>query len=244
MTDPAAPVPAQPEKANVVDDFLDIFASPAKVFARRATANPMVPFLIVSVLMVGMIFVNKNMMAPIMDAELQKQIEKAMASNPQMTTEVADRMKGFMEMSVTIGSVVGVPAALLLLGLVTWVVGKVVGGTLSYATALMISSFAWMPRVVEGILASVQALVLDTSKMTSRYDLSLGVARFLDHTTTSPALLGVLGRVDLITLWVTALFAIGLVAAGKVPKEKMIVAGAVMWTVGAILPIIGAIRGG
>lgn len=244
MTDPAAPAPVQPEKANLFDDFLDIFATPSKVFARRVASNPMVPFLVVSVLLVGMIFVNRNMMAPITDAELQKTIQKAMESNPQMTPEVVNRMRGFMEMSVTVGSVVGVPIALLLLGLVTWIVGKVVGGTLSYGTALMISSFAWIPRVVEAILASVQGLVLDTSRMTSRYDLSLGVARVLDHTTTPAWLLGVAGRVDLITLWVTALFAVGLVAAGKVPREKRVLAGVVMWVVGGIIPVIGALRAG
>jgi hypothetical protein len=50
------------------------------------------------------------------------------------------------------------------------------------------------------------------------------------------------GRVDLITLWVTMLFAIGLVAAGKVPREKMVMAGVSMWVIGSLPALYGAWR--
>ena len=247
MTDPAAPAPAAPapaapEKASLLDDFLDIFSAPAKVFARRATASPMAPFLVVSVLLVGMFLINKNVMAPIMDAEMQRNLEAAMKSNPNLTPEVAERMKGFMSTSAGIASIVGVPLALLVLALLAWIVGKVLGGTLSYGTALLVTSFAWFPRVIESVLNSVQGLVLDVTKMTSHYQLTLSAARFLDPATASPAVLALAGRVDLITLWVTVLFAVGLVSAGKVAPEKKVLVGVVMWVVGAIPALVGAWR--
>jgi hypothetical protein len=243
MTDPAAaPAPAQPEKANLFEDFVDIFGSPATVFARRATSSPMMPFLIVCVLLIGMFVVNKNLMAPIMDAEMQKGFEAAMKANPNLTPEMMERMKGTTQTFAVVGAAVFVPISVLVLGLVTWAVGRAFGGTLSYGSAVLIASFAWIPRVVEAVLNSVQGLVLDVSKMTSHYQLTLSAARFLDPSTASPMVLGLLGRVDLITIWVTVLVSIGLVAAGKMPKEKVIVAGIVMWVVGAIPALYGAWR--
>ncbi|MFI5310707.1 MAG: YIP1 family protein [Gemmatimonadales bacterium] len=243
MTDPAAaPTPAPPEKASLIDDFVDIFGSPAKVFARRASASPALPFLLVSVLVIGMFLVNKNMMAPIMDAEVQKSLDAAMKANPNLTPALAEQSKGMMQKFAVVGAVVFVPVTLLCLALVAWIVGRVLGGTLSYGTALLIASFAWLPRVVEAVLNSVQALVLDVGKMTSHYELTLSAARFVDVSTASPITLALLGRVDLITLWVTVLFAIGLVAAGKVPKEKMVVAGLMMWVIGSLPQLYGAFR--
>ncbi|MFI5311359.1 MAG: YIP1 family protein [Gemmatimonadales bacterium] len=245
MTDPAgAPAAPQPEKANLIDDFLDIFGSPATVFARRAAANPMPYFLIVSLLLIGMFFVNRNMMAPIMDAEMQKGFEAAMKQNPQLTPEVVEKSKAMMMSISTITVIVVLPCSLLLLALVAWIVGKLLGGTLSYGTALLISSFAWLPRVVEAVINSVQGLLMDVTKMTSHYQLTLSAARFLDAATASPMMLALTGRVDLITLWVTALFAVGLVYAGKVPKAQMIVAGLAMWVIGAIPAVWGALRAG
>src|ERR1039458_7566514 len=230
MTEPAAaPTPAQPEKANVIDDFVDIFVSAAKVFARRATASPMLPFLIVSVLIIGMFIVNRNMMAPIMDAEMQKGFEQAMKANPSLTPAMMEQSKGMMQKFSTVGAVIFVPVTLLVLALVAWGVGRALGVTLSYGTALLIASFAWIPRFVEAVINSVQALVLDAGKMTSHYELTLSAARFLDVPPASPMVLRLLRRGDLITLWVTVLLAIGLVAAGKVPKEKLVVAGIAMW---------------
>ena len=95
MTDPAAaPAPSQPEKTNLFDDFVDIFASPAAVFARRATSSPALPFFVVSALIVGMFFVNRNLMAPIMDAEMQKGLEAAMKANPNLTPEMQSGRRG------------------------------------------------------------------------------------------------------------------------------------------------------
>ena len=242
MTDPAIP-PAQtpPQQAGVVEDFVDIFASLAAVFARRAKAGAAVPYFVVAALLIVLFFVNRNIMGPIMEAEMQKGIEAATKANPQVTVEMVRKS---MEVTFMVGGIVGPPLALLVLGLIAFGVGRALGGTLSYGTALLIASFSWIPRVVESVLASVQGLALDTTKLTSHYQLQLGVARFLDPASTNVALLALVGRVDLITLWVTLLFALGLVHAGKVPKEKMILAGVVMWIVGSIFPVWGAIRAG
>jgi hypothetical protein len=242
MTDPAAAAPA-PAKASLIEDFVDVFFSPAKMFARRAGTSPALPYIIVCVLLVGMFFVNRNVMSGIMAGEIQKAMDAAAKSNPQISGDVAEKARGFMQTTFTIGAIVGVPIALLLIALLTWIVGKVLGGAISYGTALLIASFAFFPRVLESVVTSVQGIMLDTGKMTSHFQLQIGPARFLDPATAPAWQLGLLGRVDLFTLWVTVLFAIGLVYAGKVPKGKMVLAGVVMWVVGSLPALYQALKG-
>lgn len=244
MSEPsAAPAPQPTEQAGLIEDFVDIFFSPAKVFARRAAASPAMPFVIIVALIIAMYYVNRNVMSGIMESEMTTQMEKSMKSNPAVTAEQMERMKAVGSKFAQFGVLVGIPVALVVLGLVTWLVGKVLGGTLSYGTGLLIASFAWVPRVVESVLASVQGLLLDTSRMTSHFQLQLGPARFLDPATAPAWQTALLGRLDLITLWVTLLLAIGLVDAGKVPRTKLVVAGVVVWIVGSVPALLTALRG-
>ena len=156
---------------------------------------------------------------------------------------MGSKVAGYM---TSVGAFIGIPIAILLLGLGTWLTGKMFGATLSYAAATMIAAYSYMPRIVEALAVAVQGLLLDTSGFTGRYQLSLGVGRFLDAE-SSRGLLGLLGRVDVFTLWVTALVAVGIMVVGKLPKEKAIAAGAVIWIYGALptlyAGVMAAIRG-
>ncbi|MDP9202387.1 MAG: hypothetical protein M3P26_10720 [Gemmatimonadota bacterium] len=51
-------------------------------------------------------------------------------------------------------------------------------------------------------------------------------------------------RVDLFTIWVTVLLAIGLHVVGKIPKQQAGIAAAITWLVGALPAVLGALRGG
>ncbi len=239
---PVAPPALAPEKTGIVEDFIDILFAPARVFARRAAASPALPFLIVCVLLIALFFTARGALQPIIDAEMQKALDAAMKSNPQLTPEMLAQSRGMTDKFAVVGAVVVVPVSILVLALATFGVGRALGGSLSYGAAVTIATFASVPRIFDYAGVDVQGLVGDTSAMTSRYQLTLGVGRFFDPATTSPLLLAMIGRVDLFTLWVTVLLAIGLVAAGKVPRTRMILAGALMWLVGAIPGVWQALR--
>ena len=102
----------------------------------------------------------------------------------------------------------------------------------------MVTAYAYTIRVVEVVLNGVQALLMDPASMTSRFKLTLGVARFLDPDTASPVLLAIVGRLDVFTLWLTLLLAIGLAVTGKISREKGLIGGAILWMAGA-LPVNG-----
>ena len=136
----------------------------------------------------------------------------------------------------------GTPVTIFCVGIVLWLVGKLVDAKQSAGAALMVASYAYLPRVVEGIVGGGQALLLDPASLNGRFKLSLGAGRFLDPDTASPMLLAILGRVDVFTIWVTVLLVIGLAVTGKISRQKAAIAGVLVWIIGALPGVLGALR--
>lgn len=224
-----------------MEDLIDIWFTPAAVFARR-TKGMWAPLFVVTVLCSLLMIVNAGAMQGVMDAEVQRAINDAMTKNPSMTAAQLEGMRGVMEGSIKWGAVAIIPAILFLLGLAVFLVGRLMGGTLTYATGVMIASLAYLPRVLELLLVAVQSLVLDTSTFVGRYQFSWGVGRFLDPS-GKQGMLNLLGRIDLFTLWVTLLIAIGLVHAAKVEKSKAYAGAAICWALGALPAIFQIVSG-
>ncbi len=241
--DPDAPhLPASPDKATLMDDFMDIFYAPSKVFARRANKSFWIPLLIVAGLFGAIFIANRDLMEPIMEAEMSR----AMEQNPggqQLTEEQMAAGRRVAGTFATVGAFIFTPITLIVLGLVIWLVGKFFDSAQTLNAAITVAVFAYVPRIVEGIVGRVQGLFIDPSTLDSRYSLTLGPGRFLDPDTTSPILLGIVGRLDLFTIWVTVLIAIGLAVTGKMSRGKAAVAAAVVWFVGALPTLAGALRG-
>jgi hypothetical protein len=141
-----------------------------------------------------------------------------------------------------IGAFVFVPIGIFLTGLMLWVCGKLVEAKQTLGQATMVSSFAFMPRAVEGLVVALQGLWLDPSTFNGRWRVSLGVGRFLDPDATSPALVALLGRLDVFTIWVTVLLAIGLAVTAKIPRSRAAVAAAIVWVLGAAPLLLQASR--
>lgn len=234
MTEPgAAPMPA--DSASMAEDFIDIFAAPAKVFTRRAKASPMVPFLVAWILFSVLFFASKNSMQPIFDAQMQKQNAVTMKANPQITQEQIDKMKPVANVLINVGGVVGAPILLVIDGLLAWIVGRfVMGGVFEFGTAVLIASYAFMPKILASIAGVVQAMIMDTSKLTSPYQLSFSAARFFDPASMSTGLYGLLGQLDPFTIWSAWLIGVGVMCAGKVDKSKAMITAVIMFVLGCV----------
>lgn len=233
--------PTPPAQPSLMEDLIDIWYAPSAVFARRKTGM-WGPLLVVVLLCSVLMIVNAGAMQGVTDAEVQRAVADAMAENPSMTAEQMEGMRTIMEGSMKWGAVAIIPAILFLLGLAVFLVGKMFGGTLTYGTGVMIASLAYLPRVLELLLVTVQSLVLDTSAFVGRFQFSWGIGRFMDPS-GKQGMVNLLGRIDLFTLWVTALIAIGLIHAAKVEKSKAYAGAAICWALGA-LPALFLIVGG
>jgi len=245
MTDPMT-APAAAPASSIIEDMIDIFGSPSAVFARRAGRSAMAPFLTVLALFLALMFVNQGVMSNIMESQQATKTAAALKGK-SLTADQLEQVSASQKTMAKFAFVaiaVVMPVTILLFALVAWLVGKPFGSTMSYGTALMVVSFALLPKVVEQVLLSVQGMMLDTSVLTDPSQVTLGLARFLDHTTTSAAVMALAGRVDPIVLWGTFLLAAGYANAGKMERNKAWAAAATVWALGAVPMLAGALMTG
>ena len=250
MTDPIddAYVPGDPPStpppagAGLWEDFIDIFYAPASVFARRANSGFALPMLVVSVL-VGVTFLaDRGVITPAFDADYARGAVMAMKKNPQITAEQMETAKGFLEKFMPIIVFIGTPIAIFFVGLMVWLVGKLVDAKQSFSTSLMIASYSYIPKILGSIAMGIIGLVSAPEMLNGMSRLTAGVAHFLDPDTTSPALVAIAARIDVFTIWVTVLLAIGLSVTGKIPRSRAAVAAVIVWVLGGLYPLLNVLR--
>ena len=235
------PVPPTPPE-SWWEDYVDIFVSPAAVFARREHSGFFVPLLIFTVL-VGLIgLANSGVMQPLMDAEFTRASAATMQKNPQITAEMMEKGRGIGETFLKIGGFIVPPIGILCTGLFLWLVGKLVDARQTLGAAMMVTAYAYVVKVIEAISGGVQGLLMDPASLNGRLKISLGVGRFLDPDTASPIVLAAVGRIDVFTIWLTILLAIGLSVTGKIPRQRAAIAGILLWMLGALPAVFSALR--
>ena len=93
------------------------------------------------------------------------------------------------------------------------------------------------------IINALQGLLLSPESITGRYSVQIGPARFLDAS-TNPFVLTLLGGLDLFTIWVTVLLAIGLSVVARVPRSQAAIAAVAVWLVGLLPGLYQALSQG
>jgi len=237
-TDPAA------EKASLWEDFIDIFYAPSLVFLRRREGKFGYALLFLTLAGVALHLLTRNAMQPVMDAEFAFRSAEAVRANPEMTSEQMAAGRNFFETFAPVIFAVSFPLIVVLTGLVLWAVSKLFDAKEPLVAALMIATYSQVPRLVQFLTTAAQGLFMDPASITSAHSVSLSLARFMDPTTASPLLLVMASRVDVFTIWVTVLLAIGLYAVARIPKQSAAMAAGITWLAGAVPGIIGALRSG
>lgn len=233
-----------PSKAGLWEDFVDIFYAPSSVFARRADGKFGMPLLLLVVLGTILFFLTKNAMQPIMDAEFARQSAAAMRRNPNITQEQMASGRGFFETIAPFFFAIGLTVSVFGTGLVLWLVSKLFDAKASVAAAIMIATYSEVPRIVQILVNAAQALFMSPEKLNSLNSVGFNLARFMDPDKASAISIALASRVDLFTIWITVLLAIGIHVVGKVTKQQAAIIAAVVWVVGALPAVIGALRAG
>src|SRR5215475_2733111 len=138
---PASTAPSAPQKASFWEDLIDIFFSPANVFRRNEGKSVWPPLLFVSLAIGVIFFATFNQLEPIFDAEFTRNMAKQAAANPKITPEVVEKMKGVSEGVTRYGLSVIMFFTVLVIGAVSWLVGKLVGSAQTFHSALVVA--AW-----------------------------------------------------------------------------------------------------
>jgi hypothetical protein len=236
MTEPAVverTVPAPPN-ASFWEDLIDIFLSPVAVFRRRQGKSVWPPLLFVALSIAVIFFLTFDTLSPIFDAEFTRNAAKQMAANPRLTPEVMEQGRKFAGIGAKYFSGVVMLITMTILGLFTWLLGKIVGSVATLADAMNIAAWSYMPRVLGSIAGAVQGLLMDPSKLNSQLSISLSPARFMDADASNPVLYQIAGRFDLMTIWVTILLGIGVYVMGKVSKGRAASFAVMIWILGAL----------
>jgi len=232
-----------PSQTSLWEDFVDIFYAPSSVFARRTDGKFGKPLLFLVVVCAILAFLTKNAMQPVMDAEFARRTAEMMRKNPNVTAEQMASGRGLFETFGPIFFAIGITVSVFGTGLVLWAVGKLFEAKESVAAAIMIATYAEMPRLVQILVNAAQGLFMAPEKLTSMYSVGISPARFMDPDHASPVLLALASRVDPFVIWITILLAIGLHVIGKIPKQQAYIAAAITWVVGALPAVFGALRG-
>lgn len=239
MSEPNVAASAPP--ASLWEDFVDIFFSPASVFRRRERSNWLIPLLIVTIAVAVITIASRGVLQPVMDAEFERTADQ-LRKNPQITEDAIERIRSYSNFAATWFPIILTPIAVIVVGFMTWLVAKLVESKQTLQAALVVASYAFVPRVVQGIVNAIQGLVLSPDQLNGIVKLSFSPARFLDLATAKPIVVQVLNRFDLFTIWVTILLAIGVYVTGRVSKQQATIAGVLFWIVGGIPALLGALR--
>lgn len=244
MTSPdlATPAPVAATDASVTDDIIEIFYAPTRVFARRRD-NPKfwAAFLIFSVLFALGIWVLMRNYSDVLDAQMRRQMEAAMAKNPQFTPEMAAKSRAMGQTFAPIAGIFIGVISTFILGLCIWLVGKLFGAQADLRHGMVIATLSSFPKIIDLLLAAVAAMTMGTAGITDMLAAGPSLARFAPEG-ASPMILGVLSRFSIGTIWATILVAIGLHVIGRIDKGRAYTAAIVIWLLATGMAIFGAMR--
>ena len=226
------------------EDFLEIFVSPSKVFARREKANFFLPLLVLTVLLTVIFLGTRGAIQPAYQADIERGIAAALEANPELTAETLERGARTMERFAPILRFIAIPVTVLLTGLLLWVAGKFVDAKQALGAAMVVATFANFPKLIQSLVNGIQGLVLPVESLEGMSRLSIGPARFLDPFVASPMALALAMRADVFVIWVTVLLAIGLKVTGRITMGTAAAAAAIVYVIGAFPTILGALRAG
>src|SRR6185437_9745668 len=93
MTDTGAAMSSAPaQQPSFWEDLIDIFVSPVEVFRRRQYKSAWPALLFVTIAIGVISYFTFNAMAPLIEGDIRRGMAAALAKNPQMTQEMADKM--------------------------------------------------------------------------------------------------------------------------------------------------------
>ncbi|HEX3583388.1 MAG TPA: Yip1 family protein [Thermoanaerobaculia bacterium] len=236
-TDVVPPSAAEPETPNTFSRIIGVLFSPGETFEsivkRPNILGPLLIFIIISI---------ASSIAVAMKADFNSLAREAVEQNPNITADKVDgavsMTKGIMKVSmyaspVLITLMLVIAAGVLLLAF------KMFGGEGDFNIALSVTTYAWFPRLIRGVLGAV---VMLTKGSMSLYDLQNPIMSnlgFLFDPKTQPVQYAIGSSLDLFNLWTLVLLIIGFAAMSRLSKVRSAVIIIVLWLVVNLLSLIG-----
>jgi len=234
-TETEVPV-AAPEKSARWEDFVDVYLSPAELFARRRDESWTVPFLLFCAVSIVLYYAFLPIGGLVWEAAM---VENAPPNaDADQIRQSAQFMKYLGGVFVPIGY--GFMIAVMALGLK--LASAVLEPGARWRQAFTIATYAAYVGLIQQVLTTVSVYVKSRSGPVSMADTSFGLMRFMPD--ADPVVKAMIGRLDLFALWSLALCAIGLVVIVGMPRGKAIAAAAIAWLLVALPGVVGGLLQG
>jgi hypothetical protein len=208
-----------------------VFASPGPTFASIAQRPGWVlPLVISTILSIA------ATAAIVPRIDFESLVREKMAERHTSIPE--ERMDQIVATQKRIGPLFGYASALLaptiftlVLALVLWLAFKAFGWETTFRKAFGVTSHALLPSIFGSMLLIFFATRLDAVNPADIRDLTHANAGFLEDRHENPVLHSLAGSVDVISIWMFGLLAIGFAAAANVSRRKSAILIGSLWVV-------------
>jgi hypothetical protein len=232
---------AAPKGSSLFEDIIEIFASPAKVFARRKGRSFWLALLIYAVITAVLVVGTRPLMQPVFDTLWPQTVAQIQSKNPNITPEQLAAIRHSQPIIFMVSIIVISPISVLVVGLMLWIVGKLFDAEQTLGNSMMVATFASFPRLLAWVAGAIILLVMDPASITSQWSATPSLAHFVNGA-QQPILAALLARVEIFTIWTTVLLAIGLSVTGNISRKKAAYAAIIVWIVGSLPSIYQALQ--
>jgi len=226
-------------KTSRWEDYIDVFLSPAELFARRAndSAKPAFWTLLIlgAVIYYAFLPINQMVIRASMIAQAQ-----ARGTDPAQVEAAAGGIVRIMGYGGGIMAAISFTIMIALAALVLWLIGRMIEVKGTYRQAFLIATYAAFVLLLAQIATSVSAMIAGADLDPVR-DLSFGVLRFLDTDALPKALPPLLRRFELFAIWQTVLWGIGMHVVMKATRAQAAIAAIGTWILAAVPGVISAV---
>lgn len=236
-TDVVPPSAAEPEKPNTFQRITGVLFNPGETFesiAKRPNVlGPLLIFIVISVV---------SAIAVAMRADFNSLAREAVEQNPNITADKVEGAvnvtKGIMKVSMYASPVLIVLMLVIAAG-VLLLAFKMFGGEGDFNAALSITTYAWFPRLIRGILGAIVILSKGSFSMYELQNPIMSNLGFLFDPKTQPVQYAIGSSLDIFNIWSVVLLIIGFAAMSRLSKVRSAVIIVVLWLVVNLLSLIG-----
>ena len=229
------------KKASRWEDYVDVFFSPAELYARRANDSVKPSFWT----LLGLGALAYYAFLPVNRMVIQASMVAQAQARGQDVAEVQAAAGGMVRiMSYGGGIMVAISFALTIAvaALLLWGVGRMIEVKGTYRQAFLIATYACFVYLLMMIAGSVAGLIVGEG-MDPQRDLSFGLMRFLDPDTLPKAVPPLLRRTEIFLIWQAVLWGIGMRVVMKATKAQAAIAAGATWLLFAVPGVISAALG-
>ena len=215
MASTAIPPAEAPESGNSISRIFGALFSPKPTFASIARRPTWIlPMLVITLISIGGGIVAGHRLD--WRTVVEQQIQKRPAAQrrieqlpPEQREQMLAQQAKIIPITVYVASVAGPAILMLVIGAVFLGVFNLLNGvTMKFSTSLSIVAHAWMPQVINSLLAIVILCLKDPTTIDVQNIVASNLAVFLpDGAATWMSTL--LGALDLFSVWVMLLMALG-----------------------------------